>query len=113
MWPKWFIFAVACAIIALLSAFYLGLITLAIFVLAWCIIFIPPQLDTARFLRMAKNDAYALIRSTNPNPARIDVVIKKLNQHSKDKEVRRLIQELQLKLEENCTVNTVFKCGSI
>jgi len=113
MWIRLFILGAVSAIIAFLSAFYLGLITLMIFVLTWCIIFIPPQLDAVRFLRIARKDAYELLKSTNPNPTRISSVIEKLSQYSKDKEARKLIQELSLKLGEDCTINTALKCGDV
>ena len=113
MWTRLLILGAISAIIAFLSAFYLGLITLAIFVLTWCIIFIPPQLDAVRFLKMAKKDAYELLKSTTPNSTRINIAIEKLSQYSKDREARKLIQELKLKLGENCTINTVFKCGGV
>lgn len=102
MWIRLFILVVVSAIIAFLSQFYLGLITLAVFVLMWCAIFIPPQRDAARFLKMAKTDAYNLIKSTSPNSTRINITIEKLSRYAKDKEARRLIQELKMKLGEGC-----------
>ena len=85
---------VGSSLIGLLSELYLGLITLAVFVLAWAVIFLPRDLDTMRYLKMAKGDACQLLRSPNPNPARIEIIIAKLSRFPRDKEATELIKEL-------------------
>jgi hypothetical protein len=88
---------IGSSLIGLLSELYLGLVTLAVFVLAWAVIFLPRDLDTMRYLKMAKGDAYQLLRSPNPNPARIEIIIEKLSRFPKDKEAVELIEELTQK----------------
>ena len=85
---------IGSSLIGLLSELYLGLVTLAVFTLAWGVIFLPRDLDTMRYLKMAKGDAYQLLQSPNPNPARIEIIIEKLSRFPKDKEATELIKEL-------------------
>lgn len=85
------------SLIGLLSELYLGLVTLAVFTLAWAVIFLPRDLDNMRYLKMAKGDAYQLLRSPDPNPARIEITIAKLSRFPKDKEATELVRELMRK----------------
>jgi len=50
-----------------------------------------------RYLKMTKGDAYQLLRSPDPNPARIEIIIAKLSRFPKDKEAVELIEELTQK----------------
>ncbi len=97
MWVRAGSLVVGSSLIGFLSELYLGLVTLAVFVLAWAVFFLPRDLDTMRYLKMAKGDAYQLLQSPNPNPARIEIIIEKLSRFPKDKEAAELIKELTQK----------------
>jgi hypothetical protein len=88
---------IGSSLIGLLSQLYLGLVTLAVFVLAWAVIFLPRDLDTMRYLKVIKGDAYQLLQSPDPNQARIEIIIEKLSRFPKDKEATELIKELTRK----------------
>jgi hypothetical protein len=94
MWLRAGSLVVGSSLIGLLSQLYLGLVTLAVFVLVWAVIFLPRDLDAMRYLKMAKGDAYHLLQSADPNPARIEIIIAKLSRFPKDKEATELIKEL-------------------
>ncbi len=85
------------SLIGFLSELYLGLMTLAVFVLAWGIISLPGTLETKHYLKTAKSDAYQLLRSPNPNAARLEIVVGKLRRFPRDKEAQKLIAELTQK----------------
>lgn len=88
---------IGSSLIGFLSELYLGLVTLAVFVLAWGVFFLPRDLDTMRYLKMAKGDAYQLLQNPSPNSARIEIIIEKLRRFPKDKEATELIKELTRK----------------
>jgi hypothetical protein len=85
------------SLIGFLSELYLGLMTLAVFVLAWGVIFLPGTLETKHYLKTVKSEAYQLLQSPNPNAARLEIVIGKLRRFSRDKEALKLIAELRQK----------------
>jgi hypothetical protein len=99
MWMRLGVILVGSFLIGFLLELPAGLLALGILIFVWAIIFIPMQLDNSRHLKSVKDDAYRLLTSTSPNPARIELAIKVLSRFPKDKETKELVKQLTEKLQ--------------